>query len=86
MMKRPAAALIVLSCLTLALAGFAPAAHAGYGWGEDEGRSNQSGGFWSNSSSRYPSSAEISQALYGTPPEPYDTPEEQSPLEVTQAG
>lgn len=45
-------------------------------WGNRRSGGRSSGGFWSGSapdSNRYPTTAEISQSLYGTPPEPYDT-------------
>ncbi len=84
---------MVLALLTAApILAAASSVHAN-GWGDDNrGNRRDSSGFWgrtsSGSMSRYPTTAEISQALYGTPPEPYDTsagnvtPEE----ETVQAG
>lgn len=66
-----------------------PASARGSRGDDDRGYRRDSSGFWGNGSSgmsRYPTTAEISQALYGTPPEPYDTSEDDEAPEVVQAG
>jgi hypothetical protein len=92
-MKTRTLNLMILFLLTAAqILAVSSSAQAG-GWGDDNrGNRRDSSGFWGRTSSggmsRYPTTAEISQALYGTPPEPYDTsagnvtPEE----EAVQAG
>ncbi len=82
--------LISLSIVAAASLFAALPACAGYGYGEDESRAprGNSNGFWNHgASAHYATSAEISQALYGTPQEPYDNPaEHESAPEVTKAG
>lgn len=89
-MKIQPVKLMALSILAAAALLAAASAHAGFGYGEEEGRSarGNSNGFWNRgASTHYATSAEISQALYGTPPEPYDTHTDQEDApEITKAG
>lgn len=81
---------MTLALMTAAVLGTCVPASAQSSWGDnDRGNRHDSSGFWGNGSSgmsRYPTTAEISQALYGTPPEPYDTSEDDETPEIVQAG
>lgn len=68
-----------------------PASAQANGWSEDRNGGQRGGaGFWRGSAgggmSKYPTTAEISQALYGTDPEPYDAWAEDEHPEEVQAG
>lgn len=69
-----------------------PSTAAATGFWQDDVRSSRrdSSGSWgrggSSGMSHYPTTAEISQALYGTPSEPYDTSVDEKVPEVVQAG
>ena len=92
MIKRRRARLTFMTSLMLVVCGLASPAHAGYGWGDDDRSSSRqdSSGFWNRGAAdpgRHATTAEISQALYGTSQEPYDTPKRQdAPDEEIKAG